>query len=90
MPIRVTRALLRAVLSGTLAKGEFEADPIFGLMIPKACADVSPDILHPRMMWADKTAYDAQAKKVATLFTENFKNFADKVSAEVRAAGFSS
>ena len=88
MPIRVTRALLRAVLSGTLAKGEFEADPVFGLMVPKTCADVSTDILHPSMMWADKTAYDAQAKKVAALFTENFEKFSDKVSAEVRAAGF--
>jgi len=88
MPIHVTRALLRAVLSGDLALGEFEADPLFGLMVPKSCAGVPSDILHPRMMWADKAAYDAQAKKVAGLFTENFQKFADKVSAEVRAAGF--
>jgi phosphoenolpyruvate carboxykinase (ATP) len=39
-------------------------------------------------MWVDKTAYDAQAKRVAGLFVANFEKFADKVNADVRAAGF--
>jgi phosphoenolpyruvate carboxykinase (ATP) len=88
MPINVTRALLRAALSGALAKGAFAPDPAFGLNVPEKCEGVSGDILHPRKMWADATAYDAQAKKVAALFAENFKKFADKVGADVRAAGF--
>lgn len=89
MPIDVTRTLLRAALSGQLAKSAFAPDPTFGLLIPQACAGVSPDILNPRMMWADKAAYDGQAQKVAALFAANFAKFADKVSEEVRAAGFS-
>jgi phosphoenolpyruvate carboxykinase (ATP) len=38
-------------------------------------------------MWADKDAYDAQAKKLAGMFRENFEKFKDKASAEVCAAG---
>ncbi|MGB9153872.1 MAG: phosphoenolpyruvate carboxykinase [Alphaproteobacteria bacterium] len=89
MPINITRALLRAALSGELAKGSFVPDAAFGLMIPQSCAGVPSDILNPRLMWADKAAYDAQAEKVAALFADNFKKFADKVGADVRAAGFS-
>ena len=88
MPINITRALLRAALSGALAKGSFVPDPAFGLMIPETCPGVAPEMLHPRAAWADKTAYDAQAEKVARLFAENFKKFADKVGAEVATAGF--
>ena len=88
MPINITRALLRAALSGALAKEKFAPDPVFGLMVPQACDGVAPDVLHPRSMWTDKEAYDAQAKKVAGLFTANFAKFADKVNEEVRAAGF--
>jgi phosphoenolpyruvate carboxykinase (ATP) len=88
MPINVTRALLRAALSGELAKGSFTPDPAFGLIIPQSCAGVSADMLTPRMMWADKNAYDTQAKKVAGLFAANFSKFVDKVSVDVCKAGF--
>ncbi len=88
MPINVTRTLLRAALSGELNKVEFIKDGSFGLMVPKAVAGVeNTAILHPREMWADKAAYDAQAKKLIGLFAENFKRFADKVTPEVLKAG---
>jgi phosphoenolpyruvate carboxykinase (ATP) len=87
MPINVTRTLLRAVLSGDLAKAKFVNDGKFGLMIPEACDNVPTDILHPRDMWKDKAAYDATASKLVTLFTENFKKFEDKVGPEVVKSG---
>ncbi len=37
--------------------------------------------------WADKTAYDAQAMKLAEMFRQNFERFADDVPAEIAEAG---
>jgi len=48
---------------------------------------VPADVLMPRKTWADPAAYDAQATRLARMFTENFKNFESGVSAEVLAAG---
>jgi phosphoenolpyruvate carboxykinase (ATP) len=87
MPINVTRALLRAALSGELSKAEFMPDGSFGLQVPQSVAGVeNTAILHPREMWADKEAYDAQAKKLIGLFTENFKKFEGKVKPEILKA----
>ena len=44
-------------------------------------------MLDPRDTWADKDAYDAQARKLAGDVRENFQQFADSVTAEVRAGG---
>ena len=83
MPINVTRTLLRAALSGELAKATFVQDGVFGLQIPAACDGVPTDILSPRAMWSDKDGYDATAKKLITLFTENFKKFEAGVTPDV-------
>jgi len=87
MPINVTRTLLRAVLNGELAKAEYRADGTFGLMVPQACEGVPSDILQPRTMWKDKEGYDATAKKLVSLFADNFKKFETKVGPEVVKAG---
>jgi phosphoenolpyruvate carboxykinase (ATP) len=48
---------------------------------------VPAEILVPRNAWADKSAYDATAKKLAGLFKDNFKTYEAGASAEIRAAG---
>ncbi len=45
------------------------------------------EILVPRNTWEDKEAYDAQARKLAGMFSENFEKFAGDTSKEVRGAG---
>jgi phosphoenolpyruvate carboxykinase (ATP) len=85
MPLAVTRTLLRAALSGQLGGVATQPDPIFGVAVPVACPGVPPEMLRPRDTWPDKTAYDAKAKHLSALFTENFKRF-DTTEA-VRAAG---
>jgi phosphoenolpyruvate carboxykinase (ATP) len=87
MKISYTRAMVRAVLSGALDKMPYERDPIFNVDVPSACPDVPSEVLKPRNTWTDGAAYDAQANKLALMFAENFKAFADGVSAAVRAAG---
>jgi phosphoenolpyruvate carboxykinase (ATP) len=87
MPIRDTRALIHAALDGSLAEIPTETEPYFGLNVPVSCPGVAFEILNPINTWADKAAYDEQARKVAQMFAENFAAFADTVSATVRAAG---
>ena len=75
MSLKYTRAMVTAALTGALEKGEFTLDPIFNVMIPKTCPNVPDEILNPREVWADKAAYDKQAKDLAKRFVENFKKY---------------
>ena len=88
MPIKATRGMLRSALSGKLKEGGFTKDPIFGVYVPHACGcpDVDDEILIPRNTWTDKDAYDKQARKLAQMFVENFKQFEDGVTEEIKAA----
>lgn len=86
MSIHHTRAMIDAILDGSLADVEFEPHPIFGVLVPTSCPDVPGEILNPRNTWEDKDAYDTKAKHLANLFNENFKTFEDGVSDAVMAA----
>jgi len=86
MPIKVTRALLSAALNGSLAQAQWKHDPVFGFRIPVAVEGVDAAILNPRDTWADKDAYDAQAKRLAGMFRDNFKKFAAYVDDRVLRA----
>jgi phosphoenolpyruvate carboxykinase (ATP) len=86
MPIAATRALLNAALDGSLADVEMRVDPNFKFRVPVAVPGVDSAILNPRDTWADKAAYDAQARKLAGMFRENFRKFEDHVGDDVLAA----
>ncbi|HEX7337577.1 MAG TPA: phosphoenolpyruvate carboxykinase [Gemmatimonadales bacterium] len=87
MKLPYTRAMLRAALSGGLDRAKFTRDPVFGFEVPASVPDVPDAILTPRGTWADPAAYDAQARKLATMFRENFEQFRAEVPASVAAAG---
>ncbi|HEV2705697.1 MAG TPA: phosphoenolpyruvate carboxykinase [Pyrinomonadaceae bacterium] len=85
MSIKHTRAMIRAILNGSLATVETRPDPVFGVHVPASCPDVPSEVLSPRNTWADKAAYDERARDLARRFNENFKKYEAGVSAEVRA-----
>ena len=85
MKISYTRAMIRAILNGSLAQTETTPDPIFGVNVPVSCPDVPNEVLQPRNTWEDKDAYDRQAKDLARRFNENFKKYEAGVSEAVRA-----
>lgn len=74
MPIAFTRAIITAILSGSLASEEYVQEPVFGLHVPKRCSGVPDEKLDARGMWPDKGAYDAKAAELAELFKRNFKS----------------
>lgn len=65
IPIRYTRAMIRAALKGALEGVPYRTDPIFGLEVPTRVPDVPDDLLNPRDTWSDPNAYDAQARMLA-------------------------
>jgi len=82
-----TRAMVHAALAAKLDGVAFDADPVFGLEVPRAVPGVPPEVLRPRDTWADGAAYDAAATKLAKMFKDNFGRFAGQVGADVREAG---
>ena len=87
MKLSHTRAMVNSLLRGDLQSAALETDPIFGLRVPKHIADVPDDVLNPRNTWSDKNAYDEQAKKLASMFKENFTKFEKSVPTSVKDAG---
>jgi phosphoenolpyruvate carboxykinase (ATP) len=86
MKLAHTRAMVRAALSGALAQVETKEHPVFGIHVPRSCPDVPAEVLDPRSTWPDPAAYDTQARKLASMFDQNFEKFAPDVAADVRAA----
>jgi phosphoenolpyruvate carboxykinase (ATP) len=70
-----TRAIVRAILDGTLAEVETRTEPFFGLHIPQQCPGVPDDLLDPRATWADPAAYDRQAEALAADFETNYRKY---------------
>jgi phosphoenolpyruvate carboxykinase (ATP) len=85
--IAYTRAMVRAALDGDLDDVEYQTHPVFGLQMPLHCLDVPDEVLDPRRMWADRSAYDAAALRLAGMFTENFRKYEGDVSEAVIKAG---
>jgi phosphoenolpyruvate carboxykinase (ATP) len=86
MKIAYTRAMVNAAIEGKLNDAPTRTDPIFGLHIPQSCPDVPNEVLNPRDTWDDKAAYDEQAKKLAQMFVDNFKQFEEGATQEIRDA----
>ena len=65
MPIKATRALLRAALAGELDGVEYRTDELFGFEVPVDVPGVDSKLLDPRGTWRDPEAYDAKARELA-------------------------
>jgi phosphoenolpyruvate carboxykinase (ATP) len=87
MPIKHTRALITAALSGELDRVPSVPDPVFGFHVPASCPGVPSEILTPRNTWADKAAFDEKAKHLASLFVKNFEKYKSEAPPDVIAAG---
>ena len=82
-----TRAMVTAALTGAVEMADFKHDPIFNVDIPQHIEGVPDGVLNPRSTWADKLAYDAQAKKLAAMFEDNAAKKYPDMENEVRDAG---
>ncbi|MCA9212090.1 MAG: phosphoenolpyruvate carboxykinase (ATP) [Planctomycetales bacterium] len=85
--LNYTRQMISQIYSGELSDAPTAVDPHFGLHYVTRCDGVPNEILSPRETWADKSAFDDTAKRLAGLFIENFKTYASQTKPSVLAAG---
>jgi len=78
-----TRAIIGAIYKGMLSTVRTFPDPFFGFNVVPECLGVPGEILPPREAWADKAAYDSNAKKLFELFRNNFKKYESGIRATV-------
>mgnify|MGYP002152625876 CR=1 FL=1 len=58
---------------------------IFLDQVPVTVPGVDGQLLDPRATWADKAAYDAQAKKLVDMFAANFEQYLPFIDEDVKA-----
>ena len=75
--IKATRAIIHAILDGSIDKAETFSLPYFNLEVPLAIDSVEGDILDPRHTYADASEWDKKARSLAELFIANFVKFTD-------------
>ena len=75
MNLAHTRAMVNAAIEGELAEVPVHPHPVFKVLVPEFCPGVPNETLDARGTWADKDAYDAQARDLACRFVKNFEKF---------------
>lgn len=80
--IQATRAIIDAILSGSIKQASTEVFPYFGFEVPTAIVGVESQMLQARQTWADPIAYDQALQTLAQKFVNNFAKFAALPSAK--------
>jgi phosphoenolpyruvate carboxykinase (ATP) len=75
--IKATRAIIDAILDGSIDKAEMITIPMFNLAVPKAVDGVEENILDPRHTYADEAEWQEKAVDLAKRFVNNFDKFTD-------------
>jgi len=75
--IKATRAIIDAILDGSIDSAENTTIPVFNLSVPTSLPAVDATILDPRNSYADTSEWDARAVKLASLFIDNFAQYTD-------------
>ena len=75
--IKDTRAIIDAILDGSIEKAETKVIPVFNFEVPTALHDVDSNILDPRNTYANTEDWTAKANNLAGLFIKNFVQYTD-------------
>ncbi|OOF09861.1 phosphoenolpyruvate carboxykinase (ATP) [Salinivibrio sp. PR5] len=75
--IKDTRAIIDAILDGSIEKAETKTIPIFNLTVPVSLDEVNDGILDPRDTYVDPLQWESKAKDLAQRFIDNFDKYTD-------------
>ena len=75
--IKDTRAIIDAILDGSIEDVSTKKIPIFNFEVPTYLDDVDSSILDPRDTYTDMSDWDAKATDLASRFIKNFEQYTD-------------
>ncbi|MBV1898034.1 MAG: phosphoenolpyruvate carboxykinase (ATP) [Cycloclasticus sp.] len=75
--IKDTRAIINAILDGSIEEAETTHIPYFNLEIPTELPGVNTDILDPRNTYENEADWEKRAHELAHLFELNFEKYTD-------------
>jgi phosphoenolpyruvate carboxykinase (ATP) len=75
--IKDTRAIIDAILDGSIEKAETKIIPILNFEVPTALHNVDAAILDPRDTYEDATVWTNKATDLAKRFIANFEQYTD-------------
>ncbi len=80
--IKDTRAIIDAILDGSIEKAETKLIPVFNFEVPTALHDVDASILDPRATYSDASEWNAKAEDLAARFISNFQQYTDNTEGQ--------
>lgn len=75
--IKDTRAIIDAILDGSIDHAPTKMIPFFNLEVPTQLHGVNPGVLDPRDTYATAAIWDEKAKDLAQRFINNFEKYTD-------------
>jgi phosphoenolpyruvate carboxykinase (ATP) len=75
--IKDTRAIIDAILDGSIEKAATTIVPVFNFEVPTSLHDVDDTILDPRNTYANTSEWDTKATDLASRFIKNFVQYTD-------------
>lgn len=75
--IKDTRAIIDAILDGSIEQAPTKTIPIFNLEVPTALPGTDPGILDPRDTYGDPAQWAEKAQDLASRFIKNFVQYTD-------------
>ncbi|MCL2727620.1 MAG: phosphoenolpyruvate carboxykinase (ATP) [Bacteroidales bacterium] len=79
--IKNTRAIIDAIIDGSIEKAETLHIPILNLTAPQKLNNVSEGILDPRDTYTDKAEWETKARSLAAKYIKNFEQYCDNDAA---------
>ncbi|MGB0936317.1 MAG: phosphoenolpyruvate carboxykinase (ATP) [Colwellia sp.] len=75
--IKDTRAIIDAILDGSIDDAQTTVIPMFNLAVPNELPGVTTSILDPRNTYQDQSEWQQKATDLASRFVNNFNKFTD-------------
>ncbi|WP_434357497.1 phosphoenolpyruvate carboxykinase (ATP) [Parasalinivibrio latis] len=75
--IKDTRAIIDAILDGSIESAKTKNIPIFNLEVPVSLPNVDDEILDPRDTYVDPLQWESKARDLGERFVKNFAQYTD-------------